>query len=268
MSLWVKVCGLRTPADVAAACAAGADAIGFVFAPSVRRVSPAEATMAAASAPANVQRVAVFLHPTQAELDEVLAEFKPDIVQTDAADFAALQVPAGVTLLPVLRAGGSREQAPSHNGIREQAPSHNELSSVGGSLLPTGASSLLQNDIPVGGSLLPMGASSLLQNHIPVGGSLLPTRCLVEGPRSGTGQVADWHAAAAMTARTQVVLAGGLQAGNVAAAVHAVRPWGVDVSSGVESAPGVKDAVRIHEFVFAARQAHAAVAASMNTVGT
>jgi len=216
----VKVCGLRTPADVAAACAAGADAIGFVFAPSVRRVSPAEATMAAASAPANVQRVAVFLHPTQAELDEVLAEFKPDIVQTDAADFAALQVPAGVTLLPVLRAGGSREQAPSHN----------ELSSVGG--------------------------------------SLLPTRCLVEGPRSGTGQVADWHAAAAMTARTQVVLAGGLQAGNVAAAVHAVRPWGVDVSSGVESAPGVKDAALIHEFVFAARQAHAAVAASMNTVGT
>jgi len=239
MSLWVKVCGLRTPADVAAACAAGADAIGFVFAPSVRRVSPAEATMAAASAPANVQRVAVFLHPTQADLDEVLAGFKPDIVQTDAADFAALQVPAGVTLLPVLRAGGSREQAPSHN----------ELSSVGGSLLPTGASSLLQNDLPVGGSLL-------------------PTRCLVEGPRSGTGQVADWHAAAAMAARTQVVLAGGLQAGNVAAAVHAVRPWGVDVSSGVESAPGVKDAALIHEFVFAARQAHAAVAASMNTVGT
>jgi phosphoribosylanthranilate isomerase len=239
MSLWVKVCGLRTPADVAAACAAGADAIGFVFAPSVRRVSPAEATMAAASAPANVQRVAVFLHPTQAELDEVLAEFKPDIVQTDAADFAALQVPAGVTLLPVLRAGGSREQAPSHN----------EASFVGGSLLPTGASSLLQNDIPVGDSLL-------------------PTRCLVEGPRSGTGQVADWHSAAAMTSLTQVVLAGGLQAGNVAAAVHAVRPWGVDVSSGVESAPGVKDAARIHEFVFAARQAHAAVAASMNTVGT
>jgi len=220
MSLWVKVCGLRTPADVAAACAAGADAIGFVFAPSVRRVSPAEATAAAAAAPANVQRVAVFLHPTQAALDEVLAGFKPDIVQTDAADFAALQVPAGVALLPVLRAGGSREQAPSHN----------ELSSVGD--------------------------------------NLLPTRCLVEGPRSGTGQVADWHAAAAMAARTQVVLAGGLQAGNVAAAVHAVRPWGVDVSSGVESAPGVKDAVRIHEFVFAARQAHAAVAASMNTVGT
>ncbi len=205
--------------------------------------------MAAASAPANVQRVAVFLHPTQAELDEVLAEFKPDIVQTDAADFAALQVPAGVTLLPVLRAGGSREQAPSHNGIREQAPSHNEASFVGGSLLPTGASSLLQNDIPVRDSLL-------------------PTRCLVEGPRSGTGQVADWHSAAAMTSLTQVVLAGGLQAGNVAAAVHAVRPWGVDVSSGVESAPGVKDAARIHEFVFAARQAHAAVAASMNTVGT
>ena len=220
MSLWVKVCGLRTPADVAAVCVAGADAIGFVFAPSVRRVSPVEAAAAAALAPANVQRVAVFLHPTQAELDEVLAGFKPDIVQTDAADFAALHVPAGIALLPVVRAGASREQAPSHK----------ESSSVGG--------------------------------------SLLPTRCLVEGPRSGTGQVADWNAAAAMAAQTQVVLAGGLHAGNVAAAVQAVRPWGVDVSSGVESAPGVKDAARIHEFVFAARQAHAAASASIECFGT
>ena len=240
MSLWVKVCGLRNPADVAAACAAGANAIGFVFAPSVRRVSPAEATVAAAAAPANVQRVAVFLHPTQAELDEVLAGFKPDIVQTDAADFATLRVPVGIAVLPVLRAGGSREQAPSHNesreqalshnGSREQAPSHNEASSVGG--------------------------------------SLLPTRCLVEGPRSGTGQVADWTLAAAMAARTQVVLAGGLHAGNVAAAVQAVRPWGVDVSSGVESAPGVKDAARIHQFVFAARQALVAATASTECFGT
>ena len=249
MSLWVKVCGLRNPADVAAACAAGADAIGFVFAPSVRRVSPAEATVAAAAAPANVQRVAVFLHPTQVELDEVLAGFKPDIVQTDAADFATLQVPAGIAVLPVVRAGESREQAPSHNGSREQAPSHN------GS----------REQAP---SYKELGASSLLQSDIPVGGSLLPTRCLVEGPRSGTGQVADWTLAAAIAARTQVVLAGGLHAGNVAAAVQALRPWGVDVSSGVESAPGVKDAARIHQFVFAARQAHAAAVASMNIVGT
>ena len=86
MSLWIKVCGLRTPADVAAACAAGADAIGFVFAPSVRRVSPAEATTAAAAAPANVQRVAVFLHPTQAELDEIDAKIKVQV--QESVDFA------------------------------------------------------------------------------------------------------------------------------------------------------------------------------------
>jgi phosphoribosylanthranilate isomerase len=230
MSLWVKVCGLRSPADVAAACAAGADAIGFVFAPSVRRVSPAEAVAAAAAAPIAVQRVAVFLHPTQAELDEVLAGFKPDVVQTDAADFAALRVPAGVAVLPVMRAGASSEP------VRATDP-------AGASPLPsTGMAATLDSE--------------------------LPARCLVEGPRSGTGQVADWKTAAAYAARTQVVLAGGLHAGNVGAAVQAVRPWGVDVSSGVESAPGVKDAARIHEFVSAARQAYAAAAACLNTAGT
>jgi phosphoribosylanthranilate isomerase len=75
----------------------------------------------------------------------------------------------------------------------------------------------------------------------------------VESPRSGRGEVADWPAAAALAARTQVVLAGGLNPQNIAAAVAAVRPWGVDVSSGVECAPGVKDAALMQAFVTGAR---------------
>jgi phosphoribosylanthranilate isomerase len=200
VSLWVKVCGLRTAADVEATVTAGADAIGFVFAPSVRRVTPAEAAAAAAAAPAHVLKVAVFLHPAQAELDAVLAGFHPDLVQTDAADFANLRLPQAIGSLPVVRAGAMS---------RQDAMSHHE--------------------------------------------AMRPAAVLFEGPRSGSGQVADWTAAAAAASRTRLVLAGGLHAGNVAAAIAAVRPWGVDVSSGVERAPGVKDAALIRDFLNAAR---------------
>lgn len=59
--------------------------------------------------------------------------------------------------------------------------------------------------------------------------------------RGGTGRTADWQAASTLAARRRLLLAGGLHAGNVAAAIAAVRPFGIDVSSGVEAAPGIKD---------------------------
>jgi len=83
----------------------------------------------------------------------------------------------------------------------------------------------------------------------------LPNRCLLESACSGAGEQADWQEAAQVAAMTEVVLAGGLDAGNVAEAVRSVRPFGVDVSSGVESARGVKDVVKIREFIRAAREA-------------
>jgi phosphoribosylanthranilate isomerase len=83
----------------------------------------------------------------------------------------------------------------------------------------------------------------------------LPETFLFEGPQSGHGEPVDWSAAAKFAARGQMMLAGGLDAANVARAVLTVRPYGVDVSSGVESSPGVKDPDRIHEFVMAARAA-------------
>jgi phosphoribosylanthranilate isomerase len=85
--------------------------------------------------------------------------------------------------------------------------------------------------------------------EITTGSAEMPARFLFEGAQSGTGERADWAAAAALAARAELVLAGGLSPENVAEALAAVVPWGVDVSSGVERAPGDKDPARIAAFI-------------------
>ena len=194
MSLFVKICGLRDAATVAAAIEAGADAIGFVFAASPREVSVQQAAAAAAGVPANVRRVAVMRHPAAATWEAVRAGFAPDVLQTDAQDFAELDVPAGIEQWPVFREGGEA------------------VADVAGTFV-------------------------------------------YEGPSSGAGETVNWERAAALSRDRQMILAGGLDAANVGRAIHTVRPWGVDVSSGVESAPGRKDINRIREFISAARAA-------------
>ena len=83
-----------------------------------------------------------------------------------------------------------------------------------------------------------------------------PRRFLYEGPVSGQGVTSDWSEAARLAAQAQLILAGGLQVDNVATAIATVRPFGVDVSSGVESQVGRKSPPLIAAFVTAARAAH------------
>ncbi|MBL8272137.1 phosphoribosylanthranilate isomerase [Steroidobacter sp.] len=198
-AVWVKVCGLTTSEAVAAAVDAGVNAVGFVFAESKRRVTAQQAAALARDVPANITRVAVMLHPSQAELDEVWSGFRPDVLQTDIDDLTSLQIPTGLQVTPVIRSG---------------------------------------RELP----------------------AVLPTRLLFEGPVSGTGETTDWSAAARLATRTQLILAGGLQPSNVAAAIATAKPFGVDVSSGVEARPGVKDPQKIYEFVRNARAAGSGVA--------
>jgi phosphoribosylanthranilate isomerase len=196
--MWLKICGMTDPAAVAAALEARVDAIGFVFAPSVRRLEPARAAQLAAMARGRALCVAVTLHPEQSLIDQILAEFAPDALQSDLEDLERLRLPAALTRMPVLR-----------------------------DAVPTP--------------------------------QVLPPRLLYEGRRSGSGEAADWQRAMLLAHSTQLILAGGLHAANVAAAIAAVRPFGVDVSSGVESTPGHKSPQRIAEFVQAARAAFAEI---------
>ena len=73
--------------------------------------------------------------------------------------------------------------------------------------------------------------------------------------RGGTGVTVDWPAAAALARKRQIVLAGGLTPANVGAAIQSVQPYGVDVSSGVEESPGVKDFDKVARFLETAREA-------------
>lgn len=192
MSLIIKICGMRSEADVAVAVDAGADAIGFVFAESVRQVTPEEAASASRRLPEGIVRVAVMRHPTNDEWQAVLDAFEPDVLQTDAEDFESLDVPSFVRRWPVIREGSDAE---------------------------------------------------------------LPDVFLYEGADSGQGQTVDWQRAATIAQQGRMILAGGLDPDNVADAVRTVRPYGVDVSSGIEMLPGRKDPALIQAFIQAARAA-------------
>jgi phosphoribosylanthranilate isomerase len=192
--MWIKICGITTPQAVAAALAARVDAIGFVFADSPRQLTLEDAVALAGPARGRVRCVAVTRHPSQRYLDDILAVFRPDVLQCDADDLRGLRLPKQLELLPVFRGWDGPQQR-------------------------------------------------------------LPARLLFEGPTSGSGIPCDWTTAQRLARRTQLVLAGGLDADNVASAISAVRPFGVDVSSGVEERPGVKSPAEVVRFAAAARTA-------------
>ena len=103
MSGWIKICGMTSAEAVTAAIDAGVDAIGFVFADSVRKVTPERAAELARGTRQRVICVAVTQHPSQAAVDEIERGFHPDLLQTDIGDYAQLKIPRRMMRLPVLR---------------------------------------------------------------------------------------------------------------------------------------------------------------------
>jgi len=193
MKPFVKICGLKEREHIETAIEAGADALGFVFVESVRKLSIENAIKITENVPRCIFRVAVFLNPDSASWDTIAKEFKPDAIQTDASDFEFLSVPSGIDQWPVFR------EHQQNTNIPKEGP------------------------------------------------------FIYEGRHSGKGERVDWHQAAMIAKKGNLILAGGLNCNNVIEAIETVRPYGVDVSSAVESSPGRKDSKKIQEFIQSAK---------------
>jgi phosphoribosylanthranilate isomerase len=206
----VKICGLRTVADVAAVAGAGAAYAGFVFFPkSPRNVTLDEARVMALAAPPGLAKVALTVDADDAALDAIVEGVPLDMLQLHGHEspdrVAAVRARYG---LPVMKAVGVADEG--------------DLAAV------------------LDYSLV---ADQILIDAKPPKGAVLP---------GGNGLSFDWRLVAQRRWLRPWMLAGGLTPDNVAEAIRLTNARQVDVSSGVESAPGVKDQARIAAFVAAA----------------
>jgi phosphoribosylanthranilate isomerase len=182
-------------------------------------------------------------------------------LRTSAAIEAA--VDAGADALGFVFADSPRQVSPEEAqvlcrdiplSIKKYAVMHHPTQADLDAVLSGFGSACLQTDIG-DFELLDTGAAS---DCLPVyrSGAVVPTQSgpvLFESGNSGHGELADWDQAAEIALRQQLILAGGLTPENVAMAIEKVKPWGVDVSSGIESERGIKDLGLISAFVQAAR---------------
>lgn len=205
----IKICGITRAEDLAAAVAAGADALGFVFyPPSSRHVTPQRAAELLALVPAFVTRVGLFVNEPAEAVRAVLAQAPLDLLQFHGDEDAAYCASFGTPWIKAARMKAGFD--------------------------------LLEYAAAFAGA--PGACGLLLDAH-------------VEG-YGGGGQTFDWSLIP-QSLPLPVILSGGLHPGNVAAAVRVVRPWAVDVSSGVEAVRGIKDAQKINEFIAGVRDADA-----------
>jgi phosphoribosylanthranilate isomerase len=213
----IKICGLTRAEDVAAAVAAGADAVGFVFYPqSPRFIQPRQAAALIAQLPPFVSPVGLFVNATADEVAGVLQhaplamlQFHGDETPEQCAAIAATQA----IRRPFMRAAR-----------------------IGASTQPE---DLLKCELAYR-TASPFFSALLLDTLVDSYG--------------GSGKVFDWSVIPEELA-SRVVLSGGLNAANITDALRLVRPHAVDVSSGVESAKGIKDGAKINAFIDAVREA-------------
>jgi phosphoribosylanthranilate isomerase len=213
MSLFVKICGLRTPETLEAALDAAADAVGFVFFPaSPRNVSLDEARALSKRVNGRAAKVALSVDADDALLERIVDSLSPDMLQLHGSEtparVAAVKKRFGLPVMKVLPVAEAVDLAavPAYAAV----------------------------------------ADRIMFDARPPRDATRP---------GGLGKPFDWHLLANLDPDLTFLLSGGLDASNVAEALAITRAFGVDVSSGVERAPGEKDPQKICDFILAARAA-------------
>jgi phosphoribosylanthranilate isomerase len=199
--MFVKICGITNEEDALLATALGADAVGFIFAPSSRQVSVERARDIVKRLPPDVLPVGVFRNDRREHVIEV----------------------AGRVGLHAVQLHGN-EPVSDVRWIRERVRFVIQAFVAGDPALRASANS--PADV-----------------------------VLVDSPNPGSGKVFDWRLAEGAPGGVRLLIAGGLNADNVGEAIRLLRPWGVDVASGVEVRPGQKDPRKLRRFIEVARGA-------------
>jgi len=199
--MFVKICGTTTEEDALLAVAMGADAVGFIFAPSTRQVTARAAGDIARRLPSEVLTVGVFKGESPQRIVDIVGE----------AGLRAAQ----------LNGGESPEDT-----------------------------AWIRRRVPMVIKVFAAGDPNIRRAH-EYGADVV----MLDNVTPGSGEVFDWRFAEHVPPRTRLLLAGGLDASNVADAIARVKPWGVDVATGVESSPGRKDPRKVRAFILAAKAA-------------
>jgi phosphoribosylanthranilate isomerase len=214
MSLWIKICANTTLDDARLAADAGADAVGFVFAPSPRRITNEQAAAIIPHLPATLEKIGVFVDASFHEIASAVA----------TASLTGVQL--------------------HFNAPRE---------------LPAQLRARFGPALKILGVLHFDASISELPDDPNIDAILIDSRTATA--IGGTGKTFDWSMAASTllqkVKQRKLVVAGGLTPDNVAEAIATLQPWGVDVVSGVEAAPGRKDSAKVRAFIANARAAAA-----------
>jgi phosphoribosylanthranilate isomerase len=224
--MWIKICANTNLDDALMATELGADAVGFVFAPSRRRVTAKDVAQITPHLPANIERVGVFDSRCADEIAVAVREAGLSAVQLHGGGEHVL-----VRRLKEMFEGKVRIIQTVHWAVND-------------------------------GDESAKAVNQRLQ-EIEAGGVV--ERVLIDSKvgqaTGGTGVKFDWVAARSMlsdgdgTRRLKIIVAGGLRPENVAEAIRELNPWGLDVASGVEKGPGRKDPAKLADFIKNARAA-------------